>query len=221
VTLPQALERDGRPPVLYLRRFVKENKPFAHLSRAPAAPLGMPDRSRPTFEAFLGKAINERIGPFVALGNPVDRLPPLGAAREYVDDAQWQDRLLRLANAAQRILVVVTSGGQGLAWELGQLLSEGLAEKLVLLTPPDDDTGTWTANLAQAQRDVARREGAWAEVASVLGRAGYPDVVDYPGPGAVVAFAADGTSRVVRTSAHTVDEYIEALSDVAKARAFW
>ena len=54
---------------------------------------------RLTLEDYLQEAITAQLGPFVALGNPYDRLTPDGAMREYAPDDQWQTRFLELAQA--------------------------------------------------------------------------------------------------------------------------
>jgi hypothetical protein len=61
----------------------------------------------------------------------------LGAARDYVPDAVWQDEVQqRIRDAAVVVLVI---GSQGLAWELSQLRDLGQLHKLILLFPPADD----------------------------------------------------------------------------------
>jgi hypothetical protein len=62
----------------------------------------------------------------------------LGAARDYVPDAVWQDEVQqRIRDAA--VVVLVIGSSQGLAWELSQLRDLGQLHKLILLFPPADD----------------------------------------------------------------------------------
>ncbi|HEY4962907.1 MAG TPA: hypothetical protein VII29_18780, partial [Terriglobales bacterium] len=61
------------------------------------------------FEAYLGGAFRERIGPFIALGNPEDYLPPEGANRTYVDDEGWYEYFERIARRAACMAMSVSS----------------------------------------------------------------------------------------------------------------
>jgi hypothetical protein len=54
-----------------------------------------------TLEDFLGPEITNRIGPFVALGNPLDFVPPDGAARAYVADDEWPKHFADLVRRAR------------------------------------------------------------------------------------------------------------------------
>jgi hypothetical protein len=49
-----------------------------------------------------------KIGPFVAIGRPGERLPQLGAIRLYVADPEWQEMVTRLMSEAA--LVVLRAG---------------------------------------------------------------------------------------------------------------
>src|SRR4029453_12559588 len=81
----------SKESVLYLRAFDDERRPFAvgprrklerytnQLDVRMPSPAFMPGGNptiRLTLDDFLEEAINTRMGRFVALGNPADRLPP-------------------------------------------------------------------------------------------------------------------------------------------------
>ena len=44
-----------------------------------------------TFEKYLRTEVTKRIGPLIALGNPIDNLPAEGAFRDNQIDNRWKD----------------------------------------------------------------------------------------------------------------------------------
>ncbi len=109
---------DPRAPVLYLRPFTTD---------ASARFAG--------WEEQLVGALKD-IGPVVAVGQPSDSRPPLGAVRWYVPDARWQEAIDEMLKAAA--LVVVRVGGtQGIQWELERAVQRVPPERLLLLVPGD------------------------------------------------------------------------------------
>jgi hypothetical protein len=56
------------------------------------------------------------LGPVVALGRPGENLPPLGAIRTYVDDANWQAVVLRQLDMCS-VAVLQIGQSPGLLWE--------------------------------------------------------------------------------------------------------
>jgi len=93
--------------------------------------------NRVSFERFVAQCILEN-GKLIAIGKPGDRLPPLGAARTYWPDDQWQDAVKTTAARAKAIILVAGSS-EGLAWEVRQLRSWGLLSKALFLLPPLGD----------------------------------------------------------------------------------
>jgi len=112
----EVLETNPRPPVLYLRSFVNESM-VLHEEE------GFADMFNP-------------VGPFVAIGQPGERLPPLGAARLYVEDKDWKSRVLELLNRAKLVLIY---GGStpGLGWELEQVRARLHPSRVVVMIPND------------------------------------------------------------------------------------
>jgi len=115
------LSQDGRPPIIYLRSFETD---------------GIQDRgfyASRTYEEQLAKALRP-MGPFVAIGRPGERSPELGAARLYVDDAGWQNKVQEmLPNAG---LVILRLGASvGLVWELEQIRKLVDPRKVILDLP--------------------------------------------------------------------------------------
>lgn len=120
----QALLRDGRRPVLYLRSF--DDEAAAGVDVRAAAGL----RTREVqFAAALGA-----VGPVIAVGRPGETLPPLGAARFYLPLDDWQGTVRRLMDLSQ-LIVLRLGPGEGLRWEIGEARATQPPAKLVLLAP--------------------------------------------------------------------------------------
>jgi hypothetical protein len=124
--------RASRPPILYLRSFHDDRITM----RARAA------NGRSLLERVLKIRFEEvvtdhlwRYGPVVAIGRPGERLPPLGAARDYVPDEHWQRKVEELMAAASLIIVVV-GRTEGLAWELRKIIELRLVHRIIVLFPP-------------------------------------------------------------------------------------
>jgi hypothetical protein len=133
--------RDSRPPVLYLRSFES-------------------DRDVSAVEERLAHLLGE-IGPFVALGRPGEKLPKLGAARDYVGEAEWRDWVVGMLGRAA--LVVMRAGRTaGLGWELAQCVRRLDPRRLVVLVPVD--RGEYEAFRARAGRAGLRLPGHPAPV---------------------------------------------------------
>jgi hypothetical protein len=107
---------DDRVPILYLRAFSEEYS----------------DR----LEGFFPKTPEERLanyyqsyGPVIAVGEPEEEIPLLGASRIYFDNATWQAGILYLMSVSQ--LVVIHAGfAPGLLWELGVARQKVQPERL-------------------------------------------------------------------------------------------
>ena len=101
---------DERAPVLVLRSFTDDQIQFERgLSR-------LLNARQPSFEQLVTREC-EALGPVIAIGQPGEALPPLGAARDYPRDADWQTVVRRLMEEAE-ILVFILGETEGLAWEL-------------------------------------------------------------------------------------------------------
>jgi hypothetical protein len=90
------LRHDERMPVLYLRSFSHDHRESSETF--------LPTTS----EEKLVRSYN-RVGPVIALGNPRERLPILGASRLYFEDESiWQPAVLYLMSISQ--LIVIQAG---------------------------------------------------------------------------------------------------------------
>lgn len=117
---PQATAKDPRPPVVYLR-------PFAYEKQLLDA------------EEELGVLLSS-IGPFIAVGNPADRLPPLGAARAYFQqgDADWQE-FIRTSVARASLVILALGKSDGILWEFRTCRSIMSPQNLLILLYGSDE----------------------------------------------------------------------------------
>jgi len=131
------LEADARAPIMLLRSFQDDEKSVKRRSAV----------ARLLFWVFGGIRLEEaiagelsRFGPFVAIGEPGERLPDLGAARSYFSDGEWQAAVLDWIGRA-RTIVVIAGKTRSVRWELQQVIASGKLDHLVLLLPPDTPAG--------------------------------------------------------------------------------
>lgn len=170
--------RDNRPPILLLRSF-----------RDDAQRVGT-DRFR---TLFIGKAVFEeeitrtlaQYGPVVAIGQPGESLPSLGAAREYLTHDDWQSRVSSLVSASS-LVVLIAAETPGVAWELEHILERSAHGKLVLLMP------------ALKPAELRRRWKAVREpVSALFGE----EVAQFKFPGKILLVVKSETSTFLMRSA--------------------
>lgn len=124
----EAMRRDPRPPVLYLRSFADDGEallgaPSAWMRRG--ANLAAPVNAEQEMAEIL-----DAVGPVVAIGKPGEPLPELGAARLYIADDQWQAKVQELMRMASLVVLRVGSS-PGLLWEIEQSLAHLPRQRLV------------------------------------------------------------------------------------------
>ena len=145
------MTRDPRPAILYLRSFehdeLAEPSDIRPLNSDPLSGalsgvmiglLSSAEGAASTQEERLTRYMR-RHGPFVAIGDPRDDLPDLGAARLYVDDkTNWKSEVLSLMNKAR--LVIIRPGlGDGLRWELDRAIQVVPSERVMFWLPGNSD----------------------------------------------------------------------------------
>src|SRR5262245_8246672 len=130
------LVEDTRPPILYLRSF-NDEEDDSRLGRF----LRPGDRdiahSTPAWgprEQDALAPIMAEIGPYVAIGKPHEPLPELGAARAYVPDDEWQNKIREWLSRA-RLVIVREGATQGLRWEVAQLVSHAKPTQVLIILP--------------------------------------------------------------------------------------
>ena len=87
-----------------------------------------------THEQRLARTLR-KVGPFVAVGDPTEELPQLGAARVYAADEDWQTTVDELTARAGAVLLQ-TGDSDGLAWEVDHVVALGAPERMILALPP-------------------------------------------------------------------------------------
>lgn len=139
----ETLRNDTRPPILYLRSFMDDTEVTAelHVGRGGRdQPVGHSLVSRRRrlaggrLEEVLAKSV-KHLGPFVAIGNPSERLPEIGAARAYHTNDTWQNAIKQWVDAAQ-LIIQVAGPTTWIRWELDTILARSAGSKLILLFPP-------------------------------------------------------------------------------------
>jgi hypothetical protein len=125
--------KDNRPPILLLRSFkddgilVENERYWGHRF------LGIRDK-----QIRLEEVIAETLypyGPLIALSNPADSMPLLGAAKENITDLAWERAVERYIEQASKI-VLILGVSQNFRWEVSQILSRGLLQKCFFVFPP-------------------------------------------------------------------------------------
>lgn len=141
----QALLRvDHRPPILFLRSFEDEEK------------LNYKQMGQALFDYSLETRLSRHFmhfGPFVAIGSPGEELPPLGAARIQLTDADWQSQVRRWMADAQAILMYC-GNTYWVNWELAMLARRNRMNKVILLFPPRRG---WTVRSKKVVEDIRKR----------------------------------------------------------------
>jgi hypothetical protein len=188
-------ERDARKPLFLIRSFKDDT--IAVADRLDWRLLLGRVRARIGFEQVIVSTLWE-YGPVLTIGKPGDRVAPLGAAREYLGDDLWRDRVQQYFEDAKAI-VIVLGDTANFAWECERVTAFGLAGHVLAIMPPVD-----APSIATRWSNLRRHFSPAAEV-------NLPELPPghYP---LVVAFANDGSARFVTCRWRTRDAYEAAIS---------
>jgi hypothetical protein len=90
-------------------------------------------------------------GPVIAIGDPRNPIPPLGAARVYVPDAGsgWQNVVASLVQSAHAV-VMCPNASEGVKWEIDLLASAEGRVRVIYIANPELNGADNMALLAQA-----------------------------------------------------------------------
>lgn len=133
--IKRSFAADDRLPVLFLRSFQDDDLRVRIRSESRSGiteRLGLLNDS--TFEDLVAW-IASRLGPVIAIGQPGCVLQPLGAARDYFDDDEWQTAVLERINVSKAIVYIV-GRSPGAQWELAQIRDRGALGRTVFVFPP-------------------------------------------------------------------------------------
>lgn len=164
-------------PILYLRSFAFDkdsSQGSASFTLSRTASIGS------KFDEVLARAV-EKLGVYIALGNPEDYLPTPGACKIYPTDEKWQEYVARLTTVS-RAVFVVEGDTSGLLWELSHVRQTVSPDKLFVLTAPK-----------QYRKLYRRKKKAplWDAFRTILMDSGFADPGGDPGFGAVISFGKD------------------------------
>jgi|HubBroStandDraft_6_1064221.scaffolds.fasta_scaffold491773_1 hypothetical protein len=141
----ELLNKDRRPPVLYLRPFDVDQQAdqvdsgvsaLASTLYFPSALSRLVKEFRNSTDEMMWSAALSSIGPVVAVATP-GQLPFRGAARLFVGDGDWQQAVASLASQAA-LTVVMGGETDGLWWEIKNIVSALSEDKVVYLLPNDE-----------------------------------------------------------------------------------
>lgn len=186
----KAREWDARPPVLFLRAFDQDNEKLIARSIDPFVkfPAGCGE-SRTVDELLLESA--SIYGPVVAIGDPRDPTPPLGAARIFVEGqgTEWQDVVRGLLKSSAAV-VMCPSTSEGVKWEL-DLIEDAMGRtRIIFIANPElskEDNIALFARLAPKGEAPDLKKGA-APIAAYLDNQGQWTVLTTKKPACVQTY---------------------------------
>ena len=131
----ELLAIDCRRPVLYMRSFDHDQRTLDKQSLLAKLynPTGI--RTLVRYEEQVSEWMS-RIGPVIAIGRPGEALPELGAARVYVDDEGWQQKLLEM-HRASALVVMQAGASEGLKWEIGKVFEPANFKPTLICFAPE------------------------------------------------------------------------------------
>ncbi|MFV8324896.1 hypothetical protein [Flavobacterium sp. ZS1P14] len=122
-SIEKVLLNSKKKPVLYLRSFISDKEVELASSNGII-------RIEQTLEDKI-KMATKILGPLIAIGDPNEDMPTLGAARSYYDNEEWKIRFQQYSLEAQ--LIILSIGlTESIIWELSELLKMKLESKLLL-----------------------------------------------------------------------------------------
>ena len=74
----------------------------------------------------------------IAVGQPGEIVPPLGAGRLWLKGDHWQEGVEDLLRECQRVVMIMGAcgAGEGLAWEAERVLRTDVRRRVSLVMPP-------------------------------------------------------------------------------------
>jgi hypothetical protein len=140
-------EWDSRRPVIFLRAFSQDDIRFAAGTRDPLLKLTAGVAQTRTLDEILLEHASP-YGPLIAIGDPADPIPPLGAARIFVKGESWHEVVTSLVDASKAI-VMCPSRTEGVGWELNLIGGRGLFPRTMFLANPERSASETTALFAE------------------------------------------------------------------------
>lgn len=123
IDVATARKRDPRPPVVYLRQFIADDRMDVE------SVFGVDS----SLEQSLVRVLSA-IGPVIALTRPGERLPPPGAARQAASNEEWQQVIEGWLREA-KLVVLIAGSSENVSWEIGRCRQILRPEQLVVVVP--------------------------------------------------------------------------------------
>ena len=185
---------DGRAPVLFLRSFKDDTIKLKQRQEL----FGLMGLQKIRFEETLADMVGQ-YGPLLAVGEPSEGLPQLGAARAYLADDAWQSQVQRWIGES-RMIAMLCGPTRWVHWEMQNIVAAQRLSALLLFLPPG----------RKAAGGVARRRlERWDNIVSSLAATPYGsamralDIADV----LLIQFKAEGDLVVYRSKGDTVQDY--------------
>jgi hypothetical protein len=194
-----ARQNDTRPPILFLRSFQDDKFKLKERVRVAGVPTNQPIR----MEEALGLRLRD-FGPFLAVGEPGEGLPQLGAARAYLSDDQWQAAVLNWIKES-RLIAMLCGPTRWIHWEMQNIIAFRRLDRVLLLLPPGRKPGSAAARRRQERWDNIVRSLAETPYAPTLRQLEIDDIL-------LVQFRRDGGVRIFRSANDLVQDYELALT---------
>jgi hypothetical protein len=123
---------DSRSPVVILRSF-RDDAIGLRSSKAFAIPF--------RYEQAIAEVLRD-LGPVIAIGEPGEGLPQIGAARAYVSDNEWQEVVKRWIDEAA-VIALLAGDTHWLRWEIEQVIEARKLDRVFVMLPPIGSEHRW------------------------------------------------------------------------------
>lgn len=187
------LEHDTRKPVLFLRSF-KDDTIITFRRFRKRLPWAINYAIR--FEQSVADRFND-LGPLIAVGEPGEKLPHIGAARVHLKDDEWQDAVIGWVGDA-RLIVMIAGPTEWIRWELAQITDKKRLGELFILIPPKPASKA----LAKASASVEER---WRNIRTAFANTAWEDALGRIDPdGTLLVRLEDGGRATAISSSGTL-----------------
>ena len=195
----EARQGDPRPPILFLRSFLDDRYKLKERVRVDGVPINQLLR----MEEALAVRFHD-FGPFLAVGEPGEGLPQLGAARAYLSDDLWQAAVLNWIRES-RLIAMLCGPTHWIHWEMQNIIRFNRLGQVLLLLPPGRKLGSALARRRQERWDNIVRSLEQTPYVSSLRQLQIDHIL-------LVQFRPDGRLRVFRSASDLVQDYELALT---------
>ena len=211
----ESFDQAKDPFILYLRSFSVELDIF-YIGRVRGIHSFLALKS---FDQFFSTAVNNSIGPLIALGSPIDHWldrflwhNSASARVEYADDRTWKDNFLKKLDHCTGIFLH-TAITENIDFELGEILRTGHASKLFVMTRPPMTTVLMKGMIPFWNWLRGTPAIHWGAVAGLLLRCGYDISLEEPQPGSLINFDRHNKAVVLDSGLVRPEEYMQAVQN--------